>query len=315
MTARALLLQFLCAGVTLVAANVAVQCLAQNSVPRQMLRAAQQTTGVTDLFLGNSTMAAGLDERAFAAERPAARPLNLGLGTSSPVEHYLLYRQWRADAAARVYYGFLDTQLTDPPAGSWDTLAGNRALAYYAEPEVARQLYAPHSLWQRLAFRVCGYLPVVVERYAIWANVERLRRRLGALGLPARAENRFGRAEDFALLELEYAEFVARCERAVAERAPLNAALVALFAQARLAGHSLYVIEMPMPARHCARYYRHSVWQAYQAHLRDLVHAAGGVYVEASEWIADEGFVDPLHLNAQGATQFSAQLSRVRWEK
>ena len=35
----------------------------------------------------------------------------------------------------------------------------------------------------------------------------------------------------------------------------------------------------------------------------------GGIYLVASDWIEDDGFADHLHLNAQGAAEFSRRLA------
>lgn len=308
MTARHLSAQFVLAALVLLAANVLVSRLAVNSVPRQLLQTAARSAPATDLFLGNSTMAAGLDEAAFAGTRVECRPLNLGLGSSSPVEHYVIYRQVDKHAGAAVYYGFLDTQLTDPPEGSWSTLIGNRAMAYYVEPDVARRYYTARSPARDFLFRACSHVPLLIERHTIWAKVERLRRRLGELGMPVQTTNRFGRAEDFALLEQSVTDFIAHCDQAVANQSPLSEPVQDLLRQARASARRLAVIEMPMPRSHRERYYQLPAWLIYRAHLKILVHSAGGVYVEASDWIEDAGFADALHLNATGAKQFSNRL-------
>ena len=61
----------------LAAANIGVNRMARNSVPRQLLRTADQAEPATDLFLGNSTMMSGLDEAAFVEADPA-RPAQPG---------------------------------------------------------------------------------------------------------------------------------------------------------------------------------------------------------------------------------------------
>src|SRR4051812_26412401 len=109
--------QLVVTAIVLVAANIVIGQATKNSLPRQLLRHGQETKGATHSFLGNSTMAAGLKESAFATARPGSVPLNLGLGDTGPVEHYLIYRQQQPHDAVTIYYGFLDTQLTDPPLG------------------------------------------------------------------------------------------------------------------------------------------------------------------------------------------------------
>jgi hypothetical protein len=308
MSKRQLAAQVALALAVLAAANAAVAWLARNSVPRQVLRRGASSPPATDLFLGNSTMAAGLDESAFAAILPG-RPLNLGM-SGSPVEHLLIYRQQGRHRGARVYYGAFDTQLTDPPSGGWGDLIGNRAMAYYVEPEVSIRYYAPREPVRALLHRLAGRFPALAERAALWVKVENLRRALGELGMPKKAVNRFGRAEDFALLEGDLSGFRARCAEAVARDAPLSGPVRELFALARDAGGGLYVVEMPMPSRHRRRYYATPEWPAYRAHVEALVARAGGVVVPASDWVGDDGFIDALHLNAEGARAFSRRLAR-----
>ncbi len=309
MAIRQLAVQVLLGAAVLLVANICVRFLARNSVPRQLLLRGERAEPATDLFLGNSTMAAGLDETAFASVKPG-RPLNIALGASSPVEHYAIYRQQDKHRTAAVYYGFLDTQLTDLPKGGWDTLVGNRAMAYYVDPDAAIRFYAADSPGRAFSLRLVGKVPILVERTSLWAKVEMVRRFLGEIGMPKKETNRFGRAEDFSLLEADSDEFVHRCRRAAADRIPLSAPLTAIFAQAKEWGTAVHVVEMPMPEGHRRRFYNSPEWKAYRAHLIELVQAAGGVYVPASDWVGEAGFADNLHLNAAGANEFSVRLGR-----
>lgn len=310
MAARHFFIQCALAVLLLVLSNLAVRQLAVNSVPRQILKSAQESPPASDLFLGNSTMAAGVDEGAFTGGDPLIRPLNLGLGSSSPVEHYLLYRQQHQHRGADVYYGFLDTQLTDQPRGDWSDLVGNRALVYYVEPDTARELYSFRSSTQGVLFQLTSHVPMLVERLSIWAKVERLRRVLQEIGMPKLDTNRFGRAEDFSALELKQDDFIARCNIAVANRTPLNRPISSLFDDVHGAGSQLYVVEMPMPAHHHEQFYNLPSWKAYRQYLQTKIEEGNGVYVNASRWVGDEGFSDSLHLNSHGAKQFSQRLGR-----
>jgi hypothetical protein len=312
---RHLAVQLGLTAVVLAAANLGVRRLAENSVPRQLLRHGDGSQPATDLFLGNSTMAAGLDETTFAAVQPRRRPLNLALGATGPVEHLLIYHQQKKHRGAAVYYGFLDTQLTDAPQGSWDKLIGNRALSYYADPETAIRFYAKDSPFEALAFRFVAKVPMLVERVAIWAKVERLRRILGEIGFPKKETNRFGRAEDFVLLEPDPGEFARKCERAAVDRVSLASPVAALIREAEEGGSKVYVVEMPMTFGHRERFYSGPQWAAYRMHLIDLVQSAGAVYVAGADWVADDGFADHLHLNEAGSRSFSTRLGNWTPEK
>jgi len=311
MKLRHLLFQVTILVLLLVLVNVVVQRLSANSVARQLLRKCEQVDSVTDVFLGNSTMAAGLDEAMFGAARPGRGALNAALGSSSPVEHYVIFCKLPDHKAARVYYGFFDTQLTDPPDGDWATLVGNRAMTYYVDRELAFRFYASDDPLKALRLSLVSRVPMLVERYAIWAKVERLRRVLDEVGLPKKETDRFGRKEDFALLESEdEGQFAKRCGQAAACSVPLTAPVAALLRRGTTEGVRVYVVEMPMPTSHRARFYSSPSWAIYRAHLIALVREAGSVYVPAAEWIGDDGFADPLHLNPAGAKAFSSRLAQ-----
>jgi hypothetical protein len=309
MKLHSLFIQIIIALVVVAEANVIVHSRAGNSVPRQLLRHGEQAAVATDLFLGNSTMAAGLDETSFAEAFPGSRPLNLGLGSSSPVEHYLIYLKQDRHHNANVYYGFLDTQLTDQPEGSWSTLVGNRAMSYYAGVDVAIGFYAADEPIKAAILRVVARTPMLVDRYAIWSKVELLRRKLGALGMPQLQTNRFGRAADFALLEpADEKAFARRCRADAENGVPLNAAVTAILRHAREQSVSAFIIEMPLPQQHRQRFYGTDDWNAYRTYVDALISKEGAVLVPAADWVTDDGFADNLHLNAAGAKSFSSRL-------
>jgi len=309
MNRRHFAVQLLLAVFVLAAANVVVQRMARNSNPRQLLRASAAAVPATHLFLGNSTMAAGIDTDAFAIAHPQSQALNLGLGSSSPVEHYLIYLQQQKHKSAAIYYGFIDTQMTDSLDGSWTALIGNRAMAYYVSRDVAERFYAADDPLRVLSMRLASRIPLLVERHTIWAKVERLRRFLGEIGMPKKETNQFGRAEDFALLEAAPEEFRDLCKQVVAERMPLAAPIAALLADARQKRSSITIVEMPLPTAHRRCYYEMPEWIAYRAYVQQLIHEAGGRYINAAVWIADDGFTDRLHLNTRGARDFSSRLA------
>jgi hypothetical protein len=294
----------------LLLANLAVQRLSRNSVPRQVLRSVAQTDEATHVFFGNSLMASGLDPAEFARGRPDCRPLNLGMGASSPVEDLILLRSAKKYRAAVVVYGYFDRQMTDPVSRRWGDLFGNRAMGYYAGLDTAVKYYAAGDPWLAFEMRATAAVPFLVERGAVWGKVETLRRRLGGLGLPAVAENQFGRAGDFAALEAsDPQEFADRAASDARDEVPLSPAVAEFvrLAQERHAG--LVVVEMPVPSDHRRRFYAGPEWAAYREHVAALIRQAGGRHVDASDWVPDGGFSDALHMNETGAAQFSRRLS------
>ena len=140
---------------------------------------------------------------------------NAGLGASGTVEHLMILQRALRDASTVkvVIYGFFDFQLTDAPSATLTDFFGNRAVAFYLDPGLALRSYQM-SPSDRLAFDLLRHVPMVVERAGIWANVERMRREMGEVGMPPADTNRFGRVADFALLEARSpADFASQCER------------------------------------------------------------------------------------------------------
>lgn len=292
--------------------NVVIARAARNSVPRAVARAIDTSPPVTDLFLGNSLVQAGADPSAFAAAAPGSSLRGVGLGSSSPVEHDVLLRRGLRLEPRRVLYGYYDDQLFRRHPSGFGDLVGNRAMAYYLDPETAIGYYAagdPLRAWQ---MRLVGRLPMLVERTTLWAKVERLRRRLGEIGLGAVATNRFGRVEDFGLLEAANGEEFRRlCAAILADRRAFDAPVVDLIERSRATGARVVLIEMPMAKSHRERFYDQPEWRRLRSHIREQAARLGAECIDASAWIGDEGFADYLHLNRQGAAEFSARLAKA----
>jgi hypothetical protein len=301
----------LAAGI-LVAFNLLVHHFAQNSVPRRLVRQIDATAGITHLALGNSLIAAGFDPSVFEASM-APEPVvafNAGLGASGTVEQLMILRRALRDTSTVkvVIYGFFDFQLTDAPAASLTDFFGNRAVAFYLDPGLARRSYQM-SLSDRLGFDLLRHVPMVVERAGIWANVERMRREMGEVGMSPADTNRFGRVADFALLEARSpADFASKCARG--QKASLSQPVLEMISDAHARGAQVVIVEMPMHPYHRSHFYALDAWDKYRDHLRKLVEAQHATYLSAADWIpeADE-FADHLHLTAAGAKDFSARLA------
>ena len=303
----------LAAGI-LVAFNLLVQHFARNSVPRRLVRQIDATAGITHLALGNSLIAAGFDPSAFEASM-APEPVvafNAGLGASGTVEQLMILQRALRDASTVkvVIYGFFDFQLTDAPAATLTDFFGNRAMAFYLDPGLARRSYQM-SLSDKLGFDLLRHVPMVVERAGIWANVERMRREMGEVGMPPADTNRFGRVADFALLEAHSsADFASKCERLTEQNAGLSQPVLEMIAAAHARGAQVVIVEMPMHPYHQSHFYTLEAWDKYRDHLRKLVEAQHATYLSAADWIpeADE-FADHLHLTPAGAQDFSRRLA------
>jgi len=302
---------------TLAGCNLLIHHLAKTSYRARLLEKLDHLPPQADcIFLGNSLVEAGCDVAAFQSGWPATNvaptAINLALGATSPVEHFLILHRALEQPLRLKYliYGFFDDQLNDTPRGQWSDLVGNRAFSYYF-PDQAAAFYTPGSSLRKWELRVIGHVPMLADRSSLWGKVELLRRRLEDIGLPKRPTNRFGRVADFAALEpKDIASFDERC-RAVAEgKAGFSEPVRELIALARQRGAAVILVEMPMPSSHRRRFYSLPAWGQMRAYLQALARQQQALYLSASDWVRDDAnFEDATHLNEQGAKLFSQQLA------
>lgn len=317
MTATRLFLSLGVALAVLAAYNAAILRTSRSSQRQQMRTTIARLPPAADVvFLGNSLMVAGGDAVAFTAARTPADALlpsfNLALGATTPVEHSLIWRSALEHGFRPRYlvYGYFDDQLLAAAAGAWPDLVGNRAFSYYF-PARAAALYAPGSAAKRWELTLTRDVPMLAERSSLWSQVERLRRNMEEIGMPKKANNRFGRVEDFGSPALNETEsFNRRCNALLDERASLSPSLQEIVRLAHQYGAKIVLVEMPMPARHRAAFYGTPVWTRLRAHLQVLASEADVVCVNASDWVSDERqFEDAMHLNPEGARTFSRRLA------
>ena len=296
--------------------NLLIEHTAAKSQRRQMLALLNRIPAKTDfLFLGNSLVAAGCDVTAFKSAWPnqknAPSPINLALGGTSPVEHYLILKRAlrRPLPVKYLIYGFFDDQLNAPVSGRWSELVGNRAFSYYF-PDEAAAFYAPGSALQKWQMRVLGHIPMVAERSSFWGKIELLRRYFEDIGMPKHKTNRFGRVEDFGALESKDVDsFNQRCNAVVGQQKGFSPPIREIIRLAREHGAQVILLEMPMPLRHRQAFYSSPAWTEMRAYLQSLASREQATYLSASDWIQDDGnFEDATHLNEEGARAFSSQL-------
>ncbi len=299
----------------LLGVNAAVGIATRNSVPRRVMARARQSPRATAVGLGNSLMGAGFEEAAFnramGLERSSGA-VNLALGASTPVEQLLLLR-YALQSHTRpqlLLYGFYDFQLTDAVSLSTADLIGNRAVLYYLEPEYGRAFYHLSS-HDRIEFEIMRRFPMTIDRGAIWAKVELLRREISQQGMPEEKSNRFGRARDFSPLEAaNSAEFIRECDAGKTRN--LMPAVEERIRQGKATGAKIVFIEMPMPPSHLRAFYDTAAWAEYTAHLRTQLGQAGVTYLDASGWFGDaSSFADSLHLTEEGGSKFSERLGEL----
>jgi hypothetical protein len=302
--------------VILVAYNVLIAFAAKKTQRRHLLRAIDHLPPETDcLFLGNSLIEAGCDANAFESGWPhgdgSPRAVNLGLGATTPVEHYLILKHALSQPVHIKYviYGFFDDQLNAAPEGAWEDLIGNRAFSYYF-PKDASAFYAPHSRLSEWRLEMTERVPMLAERSSLWDRVELLRRQLDEIGMPKQKVNRFGRVGDFNALEAkDVPSFVQRCDAIVDAKKGFSAPIQAMIDLAHEHGAKFFFVEMPMSPRHLETFYSLPVWAKTRTHLETLAQEQHVTYIRASDWVTDgTNFEDSVHLNETGARFFSARL-------
>ena len=302
--------------IILLAYNVAIAFAAKKTQRQHLLSALDHLPASTDcLFLGNSLVEAGCDPGAFESSwvptDSSPMAANLGLGATTPVEHYLILKQAlsRPVHIKYVIYGFFDDQLNATPDGAWEDLVGNRAFSYYF-PKDAAAFYGPHFPLAEWRMEMTGHIPMLAERSSLWDHVELVRRRLDEIGMPKQKVNRFGRAGDFNALEARDApDFTRRCDAVVRGQKGFSAPIQAMIDLAHEHGAKFLLVEMPMSPRHLETFYSLPVWTEMRGHLQSLARARHVTYITASDWVTDGGsFEDTVHLNELGAHIFSARL-------
>ena len=302
--------------VVLACANAVTARFTQHTVSRRMLADARNSGPAQTIALGNSLVRSAFKAEEFAAAQQSSgvqsAALNMAMGASTPAEHLLLLRAaLRADDHARVLlYGFYDFQLTDPVWFRFGDMIGNHDLLYYDEPEFARRYYSM-TRYDAAGFEITRHFPLLAERGAVWAKVERLRRAISQQGMPKQATNQFGRVADFTLLEADSQdEFVKHCQRASQEQ--LNAPVLEIIREAQERQLRVVFVLMPLPPKHVETFYETLAWQEYQRHLRELLAKQNVAVVDASRWFPDVNkFGDALHLNEEGAKEFSRRLGAL----
>lgn len=299
--------------VTLLGLNQTIVYLTRNSLPRRYMEHIRQSRGATVIAIGNSLIEQGVDKPAFDRVMGLDRErgiLNLGMASSSPVEHllFLRYALHQQVHPRVVIYGFLQTQLTSTVSLSISDLVGNQSMLFYLEPDFARGYYNL-SKHDAIEFAIMRHIRMIVERGAIWGKVERFRRSISRVGLPIEAANRFGRVSDFLTLRaIDADDFVRQCDLGSSQ--DLSPPMSEFIRSASEAHAKVIVIEMPLHPEHLRLFYDTPAWQRYRNHLRNILGVRGVTYIDASHWFPETAFQDHIHLTDEGAARFSEQLGK-----
>jgi hypothetical protein len=300
----------------LIGYNAVIAYTARTTQRQQLLKVIDHLPAQTDcIFLGNSLMAAGCDIDTFKSvatnSSDPTTAVNLSLGATTPVEHYLILKQalQRPIHLKYLIYGFFDDQLNAPARGNWSDLMGNRVFSYYF-PKDAAAFYTPGSKIEEWKLWLVGHVPMLAERSSFWGKIELLRRFCEDIGMPKEKVNQFGRAADFEGLEpKDVASFTNRCENIVRGKKGFSPAINDIVQLAQQHGATVIFVEMPMPSKHRDTFYSLAAWKQMRSYLQSLAAQKNVLYVSASDWVQDNGFEDAMHMNEQGAKIFSAQLA------
>lgn len=303
--------------ITLTGSDLLVDHMSSNSVPRQVMRTIVNAPSMIDVLgIGNSLMAAGfvpgVIEETFSAVGQRCVAVNGGLGASDLIEHLTLTRLALGHHTVKtIVYGFFDNQMSSDILGRNSDLVGNHSMLYYLEPQLTLR-YGRFDVVDRLWFQIYRSNALLRERSAIWTKVERLRRFIGGFGMPAQDINRFGRKDDFSLLEPKDTQtFVRACDDAIRGGEYISAPVRRLLMEAREHRTKVLVVEMPMHPNHLRRFYAQESWTRLITRTRAAVEDAGASYLDASTWIPDASlFEDALHLSKEGGRAFSRRLAQ-----
>jgi hypothetical protein len=309
--------------ILLLGLNQATGWLGQNAVPRVILRKARSSSGFADAFLGNSLVKSGISESVWSDAGTVAnlptRPVNLGIGWSTPAEHAVIWSELlkAGNRPKNLFYGFFDLQLQEYTNSTWWALGGNMAMGYFIDPELSAKYHAPGSTLGHAFMRAAAHVPLFTERITYWGKIEELRRKLSAIGTkpaPHDPNSAAGNGTDeFSAFNAAGSEaFAQSCEAVIRAGIPFHPAIDDIIDSAARVGCRVYFVEMPMTPQHRRLFYSVPEWTTYKRRLREHLAARKATLIEAGDWVPDpRDFGDSLHLNDAGASRFTKRLFHV----
>ena len=312
MQAYYLFLQGFLTCLVLASANYAVGSLASTTVASQLLEKCRNNIYFTDLFLGNSLIAAGIDENSFNEERNNdCKAFNAGCGSTKPLEHALILHQATRPMNGILFYGFFDTQLTDKSLINWQSLVGNRTITLKTDLNLALKLSDHTNFINVVQLQILSKIPLFYERLAIWAKVEKARRKVGDIGRNSTETARFGRKEDFQLLEPKNSlAFENELKKLLFNKVKLSKPILDIISQSKIHQNKAVFLVMPMTSAHRTKFNNSDSWNSYLDQITEVLAKQDVRLINCLDWIDDSLFEDHLHLSAQGAKVFSTRLAK-----
>jgi hypothetical protein len=322
MTLRDLVVRFLCLSAVLAVAELALEHHVQGHyLPETIFETAVAAGDRCVLTIGDSRMVAGTSggvlrrelERAGSARCVA----ELAIGGTSTAAHYFAARRYLEQAGRKprvlVVGTGLATLLAEDHVPDPETFIGNEALVLGWSKVGDVKLFYPGFPFEDFdpGFRFLAGRSSALTAYASlgWARVQAIQNRLVDATAPKR--NRFG-------LLTSMDELAASMRRAVVERLPefpekrgVDPWFLRLVELARAHRVPLVVVEVPMPSAYRSALSASPHRERVRDGIRRLVGEAGETYLTPidSSWVDDRYFDDGVHLGAEGAARFSAELS------
>jgi hypothetical protein len=293
-------------------------------VPEQQLQTALAAGDGCLLILGDSRMAAGLDEATLhdALSRQGADRCiaNLAIGATDVSGAFLAARRYLSGGRnpAVAVLGKVDDSLLDPDPDRTGPrmMVGNNALhLVWTTPgdvfaEVNGFPFASVAAFDD-GFRFLIARATGLGRYQslVSVRVQHMQDRL--TGADRGSQNRFGQFADMAALERDLRERAAgRLTAATKDPGDRTAWFDRLVDVLRSRGARIVVVELPMPAAYRRRISESAAAVEYRRSFTASLAARGAAYVDLgrASWVDDALFADALHLNAAGAARFSRDL-------
>jgi hypothetical protein len=267
--------------------------------------------------LGDSRMLVGVDPVAFPAElarrgvEACHAPLSIGGGQAAA--QYLALRRYVEVEGRRprlLIWG-INPDAAVPLAPSPDEFTGNNAvvLAWSRASDVT--LHYPGFPLASFddGFRFLAARSTDLSSYAslLWNAVQRVQDRFTRPPAPVE-RNRFGLVSDMDALAAEMAKDLTEGARSELAVRPVVTAVAELCDRYEI---PMLWVELPMPARHGQHVDHHPNTLRIRAELARLARRRGGAFerFDDARWREPRLFIDHLHLGADGARQFSAELA------
>jgi hypothetical protein len=322
MTARGLLVATLVLLLTLGCVDFAFGRYARaHFLPETQFRTALTKGKACVVTLGDSRMLVGIDGEVFPAELARhgvdACVAQLAIGGGTGEAQYAALRRYVEDEGRtpRLLIWGINADAAVPRLRPPDEFTGNNAVALAWSRASDVTLHYPGFPFANFddGFRFLAARSTDLSSYAslLWNAVQRGQDRFTRSAKPAE-RNRFGFVADMDALEKSMARDLTdqlvkggRSGLAVASHVTAVAELC------KAHGIPVLWVELPMPKRHRKQVDSHPNAVRVRAELARLAKGLGGSFenFDDASWLDPQLFSDPLHLGADGARRFSAELA------